>query len=347
MKRALLTGITGQDGSYLAELLLKNGYEVHGMIRRASSFNTGRIEHLYRDPHEADVRLFLHYGDLTDGSQLARLIRTVAPDEIYNLAAQSHVMVSFEQPEYTGDVAGIGTTRLLEAIRETGIQTRLYQAASSEMFGDVPPPQSEETPFQPRSPYAAAKLYAYWLTRNYREAYGMFAVSGILFNHESERRGETFVTRKISTAIARIVSGLQDRLYLGNLDAIRDWGHAKDYVRAMFEMLQQETPNDFVIGTGEGHSVREFCQLAFAHVGLDWEPFVEVDSRYLRPTEVEALVADPSKARAQLGWQPRISFSQLVASMVEADLSNVGLSLEEARERVAGGKVRSLVRSRR
>ena len=347
MKRALLTGITGQDGSYLAELLLKNGYEVHGMIRRASSFNTGRIEHLYRDPHEADVRLFLHYGDLTDGSQLARLIRTVAPDEIYNLAAQSHVMVSFEQPEYTGDVAGIGTTRLLEAIRETGIQTRLYQAASSEMFGDVPPPQSEETPFQPRSPYAAAKLYAYWLTRNYREAYGMFAVSGILFNHESERRGETFVTRKISTAIARIVSGLQDRLYLGNLDAVRDWGHAKDYVRAMFAMLQQETPNDFVIGTGEGHTVREFCQLAFSHVGLDWEPFVEVDPRYFRPTDVEALVADPSKASAQLGWQPRISFSQLVVLMVESDLNNAGLSLDEARERVASGKVRSLVRSRR
>ena len=343
MKRALLTGITGQDGSYLAELLLQNGYEVHGMIRRASSFNTGRIEHLYRDPHETDVRLFLHYGDLTDGSQLARLIRTVAPDEIYNLAAQSHVMVSFEQPEYTGDVAGIGTTRLLEAIRETGIETRLYQASSSEMFGDAPPPQSEKTPFQPRSPYAAAKLYAHWLTRNYREAYGMFAVSGILFNHESERRGETFVTRKITTAVARIVSGLQDRVYLGNLDAVRDWGHAKDYVQAMYSMLQQDTPDDFVIGTGEGHTVREFCQFAFAHVGLDWEPFVEVDRRYYRPTEVEALVANPSKANSQLGWRPTVSFAQLATSMVEADLAHLGLSLDEARRRVASGKVPSSV----
>ena len=345
MKRALLTGITGQDGSYLAELLLENGYEVHGMVRRASSFNTGRIEHLYRDPHESDVRLFLHYGDLTDGSQLARLIRTVSPDEIYNLAAQSHVMVSFEQPEYTGDVAGIGTTRLLEAIRETGIQTKLYQAASSEMFGAAPPPQSEATPFQPRSPYAAAKLYAYWLTRNYREAYGLFAVSGILFNHESERRGETFVTRKISTAVARIASGLQDRVYLGNLDAVRDWGHARDYVRAMYAMLQRDIPDDFVIGTGEGHTVREFCQLAFGHVGLDWEPFVEVDPRYFRPTEVEALVADASKASSQLGWQPQVSFGELVASMVEADLGHAGLTLDEARERVAGGKVRTLVRT--
>jgi GDPmannose 4,6-dehydratase len=343
MKRALVTGITGQDGSYLAELLLDNGYEVHGVIRRASSFNTGRIDHLYQDPHEAGVRLHLHHGDLTDGSQLARLIRTVEPDEIYNLAAQSHVMVSFEQPEYTGDVGGIGVTRLLEAIRETGIQTRLYQAASSEMFGEALPPQSEETPFRPQSPYAAAKLYAYWLTRNYREAYGMFAVSGILFNHESERRGETFVTRKISMGIARIAAGRQDRLYLGNLDAVRDWGHAKDYVRAMHLMLHQDEPDDYVIGTGEGHTVRDFCRLAFDHVGLDWKSFVEVDPRYLRPTEVGALVADATKARSLLGWAPTVSFLELVTSMVEADLAKEGLSLEEARARVAKGEVHTPV----
>jgi GDPmannose 4,6-dehydratase len=339
MRRALVTGITGQDGSYLAELLLENGYEVHGIIRRASSFNTGRIDHLYRDPHEPGVRLHLHYGDLTDGSQLARLIRTVEPDEIYNLGAQSHVMVSFEQPEYTGDVSGLGATRLLEAIRDTGIDTRLYQAASSEMFGESPPPQSEDTPFHPRSPYAAAKLYAYWLTRNYREAYGMFAVSGILFNHESERRGETFVTRKISMGIAGIVGGLQDRVYLGNLDAVRDWGHAKDHVRAMHLMLQQDEPDDYVIGTGEGHTVRDFCTLAFGHVGLDWERFVEVDPRYFRPTEVAALVADASKAHSQLGWKPTVSFPELVTSMVEADLAKAGLGLEDARARVAGGEV--------
>ena len=343
MKRALVTGITGQDGSYLAELLLDKGYEVHGLIRRASSFNTARIDHLYQDPHEADVRLFLHHGDLTDGSQLARLIRTIEPDEIYNLAAQSHVMVSFEQPEYTGDVDGIGVTRLLEAIRETGVDTRLYQASTSEMFGSALPPQSEDTPFQPRSPYAAAKLYAYWLVRNYREAYGMYAVSGILFNHEGERRGETFVSRKISMAVARIVLGLQERLYLGNLDAKRDWGHAKDYVRAMYMMLQQDVPDDYVIGTGEAHSVRDFCALAFSHVGLDWEEFVEVDPRYFRPTDVESLMANPSKARAALGWEPTISFAELVASMVEADLAKSGLNLEQARARVreglAGGEV--------
>jgi GDPmannose 4,6-dehydratase len=343
LKRALVTGITGQDGSYLAELLLDKGYEVHGLIRRASSFNTARIDHLYQDPHEADVRLFLHHGDLTDGSQLARLIRTIEPDEIYNLAAQSHVMVSFEQPEYTGDVDGIGVTRLLEAIRETGVDTRLYQASTSEMFGSALPPQSEDTPFQPRSPYAAAKLYAYWLVRNYREAYGMYAVSGILFNHEGERRGETFVSRKISMAVARIVLGLQERLYLGNLDAKRDWGHAKDYVRAMYMMLQQDVPDDYVIGTGEAHSVRDFCALAFSHVGLDWEEFVEVDPRYFRPTDVESLMANPSKARAALGWEPTISFAELVASMVEADLAKSGLNLEQARARVreglAGGEV--------
>ena len=324
MKRALVTGITGQDGSYLAELLLDNGYEVHGLMRRASSFNTARIDHLYKDPHETDVRLFLHHGDLTDGSQLARLIRTIAPDEIYNLAAQSHVMVSFEQPEYTGDVDGLGVTRLLEAIRETSVHTRLYQASTSEMFGDAPPPQSETTHFQPRSPYAVAKLYAYWLVRNYREAYGMFAVSGILFNHEGERRGETFVSRKVSMAVARIAAGAQKKLYLGNLDSARDWGHAKDYVRAMYLMLQQETPDDYVIGTGEAHTVREFCELAFSHVGLDWEKYVEVDSRYFRPTDVESLRADPSKARAALGWEPTVSFDSLVKSMVDADIAKLG-----------------------
>ena len=343
MKRALVTGITGQDGSYLAELLLENGYEVHGIMRRASSFNTGRIDHLYQDPHEVGVRLHLHYGDLSDGSQLARLIRTVQPDEIYNLGAQSHVMVSFEQPVYTGDVDGLGTTRLLEAIRETGIRTRFYQASSSEMFGDAPPPQSETTPFRPRSPYAAAKLYAYWVTRNYREAYGMYAVSGILFNHESERRGETFVTRKISTAVARIVAGLQDRLYLGNLDSVRDWGHARDYARAMHLMLQQDEPADYVVGTGEGHTVKEFCRLAFGHVGLEWEASVEIDPRYFRPTDVEALVADPSRARSQLGWEPTVSFPELVTSMVDADLAKVGLGLEDARARVTEGKVDSAV----
>lgn len=352
MKRALITGVTGQDGSYLAELLLDQGYEVHGILRRASSFNTGRIEHLRdqaseawwvrrEDPADSGLRFFLHYGDLTDGSQLARLIRMIEPDEIYNLAAQSHVMVSFDQPEYTGDVDALGTTRLLEAIRETGVETRLYQASSSEMFGDSPPPQSEETPFRPRSPYAAAKLYAHWLTRNYREAYGMFAVSGILFNHESERRGETFVTRKITIAVARIAAGLQDRVYLGNLDALRDWGHARDYVRAMHLMLQQDQPNDYVIGTGASHTVREFCELAFAHVGLDWQAFTEVDPRFIRPTEVPELMADTSRAQTQLGWQPSMSFAELVTSMVEADLAHVDLTLDEARRRVDSGKVRT------
>ena len=339
VKRALITGITGQDGSYLAEHLLEKGYEVHGVVRRASSFNTGRIEHLYQDPHEETVRLRLHYGDLTDGSQLARLIRTVEPDEIYNLGAQSHVMVSFEQPEYTGDVTGLGVTRLLEAIRESGVETRLYQAASSEMFGDAPAPQSETTPFQPRSPYAAAKLYAYWLTRNYREAYGLFAVSGILFNHEGERRGETFVTRKITRAVARIAAGATEKLYLGNLDAVRDWGHARDYVRAMHLMLQHSVAEDFVIGTGEGHTVCDFCQVAFGHVGLDWERYVEVDPRYFRPTEVEVLIADASKAREQLGWAPEVSFDELATCMVESDLASEGLTVDEARERVSERQV--------
>jgi GDPmannose 4,6-dehydratase len=335
VKRALITGVTGQDGSYLSELLLDLGYEVHGVIRRASTFNTHRIDHLYRDPHDEDVRFFLHYGDLTDGSQLARLIRKIQPDEIYNLAAQSHVLVSFEQPEYTGNATGLGVTRLLEAIRETGVRTRLYQASSSEMFGDAPPPQSEETPFRPRSPYAAAKLYAHWMVGNYREAYGLFAVSGILFNHEGERRGETFVTRKISRGVARILTGEQEKLYLGNLDAVRDWGHAKDYVKAIHLMMQQDEPEDYVIGTGEGHTVRECCELAFGHAGLAWEPFVEVDTRYFRPTDVQELRADPSKAMRQLGWRPSISFDELVTGMVEYDLAQVGLSLERARELAA------------
>ena len=321
MRKALVTGITGQDGSYLAELLLAKGYEVHGIIRRASTFNTHRIDHLYRDPHDAGVSLFLHYGDLTDGSQLARLIRKIQPDEIYNLAAQSHVQVSFEQPEYTGDVIGLGVTRLLEAIRETGVETRLYQASSSEMFGDAPPPQSEDSAFRPRSPYAIAKLYAHWMVRNYREAYGMYTVSGILFNHEGERRGKTFVTRKISRAVARIALGMQERLYLGNIDAKRDWGHARDYVEAIHLMLQQDTPSDYVIGTGEAHSVREFCELAFSHVGLDWERFVTVDARYLRPTDVDELCADPSRAMADLGWKPQVPFEELVRGMVDADMA--------------------------
>jgi GDPmannose 4,6-dehydratase len=336
MPTALITGITGQDGSFLAELLLAKGYEVHGIIRRSSSFNTDRIDHIYQDPHEADVRLRLHYGDLTDGSQLARLIRTIRPDEIYNLAAQSHVAVSFQQPEYTGDVDGIGVVRLLEAIREADVATKFYQACTSEMFGDAPPPQNEATPFRPRSPYAAAKLYAYWLTRNYRDGYGMFAVNGILFNHEGERRGETFVTRKVTRAVARIVAGLDSHLYLGNLDAVRDWGHARDYVSAMWLMMQQETPSDYVIGTGETHTVREFCKAAFGHVGLDWEPFVRIDPSYYRPTEVEHLHADPSKARRELGWTPQVSFEGLVHGMVEHDLRlQAGLDLGQAREKAA------------
>jgi GDPmannose 4,6-dehydratase len=331
-KRALITGVTGQDGSHLAELLLSKGYEVHGVIRRASTFNTHRIDHLYQDPHEQGVRMRLHYGDMTDGSQLARLIRTLEPDEIYNLAAQSHVAVSFQQPEYTGDVDALGAIRLLEAIREARIDTRLYQAGTSEMFGDSLPPQSESTPFRPRSPYAAAKVYAHWMVANYREAYGLFAVNGILFNHEGERRGETFVTRKITMAVARIVAGHVRKVFLGNLDAARDWGYSKDYVKAMWLMLQADDPEDYVVGTGESHTVREFCERAFAVVGLDWEPFVEVDPAYFRPTEVEHLRADASKVRERLGWQPETSFDELVRLMVESDLAEVGLGLEQAGE---------------
>jgi GDPmannose 4,6-dehydratase len=319
-KRALITGITGQDGSYLAEALLSKGYEVHGLIRRASTFNTSRIEHLYVDPHDPGARLFLHYGDLGDSGQLTNLIYNLQPQEIYHLAAQSHVRVSFDVPEYTGDVTGLGLTRLLEAIRRSAIKTRFYQASSSELFGDAPPPQHEDTPFQPRSPYAAAKLYAYWMVRNYREAYGMFAVNGILFNHESPRRGETFVTRKITRAAARIKLGLQKKLYLGNLEARRDWGYAPEYVEAMWLMLQQDSPEDFVIATGESHSVREFLEEVFSHLDLDWREYVEIDPRYFRPTEVECLLGDASKAKQRLGWQPRVTFKELARLMVEADL---------------------------
>lgn len=335
MKRALITGVTGQDGSHLAEHLLSLGYEVHGVIRRASTFNTHRLDHIYQDPHESGVRLRLHYGDLTDGSQISRLIRMVEPDEIYNLAAQSHVAVSFQQPEYTGNVDALGVVRLLEAIREAKIDTRLYQAGTSEMFGDSPPPQSETTQFRPRSPYAAAKVYAHWMVANYREAYGLFASNGILFNHEGERRGETFVTRKITRAVANIVGGNQEKLYLGNLDAARDWGYAKDYVKAMWLMLQTDEPDDFVIGTGEAHTVREFCVSAFEMVGLDWERFVETDSSYYRPTEVDYLRADATKARQALGWKPETSFDELVELMVRSDLADSGLDLDQARERAA------------
>jgi GDPmannose 4,6-dehydratase len=318
--KALITGITGQDGSYLAELLLSKGYEVHGLIRRASTFNTGRIEHLYVDPHDPQARFFLHYGDLSDAGQLTNLIYNIQPDEIYNLAAQSHVRVSFDMPEYTGDVCGLGVTRFLEAIRRSGIQTKFYQASSSELFGDASAPQNEKTPMRPRSPYAAAKLYAYWMVRNYREGYRMFAVNGILFNHESPRRGETFVTRKITRAVARIKLGLQEKLYLGNLEARRDWGYAPEFVEAMWLMLQQETPEDCVIATGESHSVREFLEEAFAYMDLDWREYVEIDPRYFRPTEVEYLLGDARKAREKLGWQPRVTFKELVRLMVDADL---------------------------
>ncbi len=319
-KKALITGITGQDGSYLAELLLAKGYEVHGLIRRASTFNTNRIDHLYVDPHGPDVRLFLHYGDLTDGGQLTHLIYNVKPDEIYHLGAQSHVRVSFDMPEFTGDVVGMGTTRLLEAVRRSGIRTKFYQASSSEMFGAAPPLQDEETPFQPRSPYAVAKVYAYWMVRNYREAYKLSAVNGILFNHESPRRGETFVTRKITRAAARIKAGRQDKLFLGNLDAKRDWGYALEYVEAMWLMLQQEKPEDFVIATGETHSVREFLEETFKCLDLDWKKHVQIDPRYLRPTEVEFLQGNAAKARRGLGWEPKVRFKELVRIMVDADV---------------------------
>lgn len=328
--RALITGITGQDGSYLSEFLLEQGYEVHGIIRRTSTFNTDRIDHLYEDPHQNSARLFLHYGDLTDGTTLRRILEEVQPVEIYNLGAQSHVRVSFDSPEYTVDTVGMGTLRLLEAIRDyqhrTGIQVRFYQAGSSEMFGLVQEvPQRETTPFYPRSPYACAKVYAHWQTVNYRESYDLFACNGILFNHESPRRGETFVTRKITRAIARIVAGTQKHLYMGNLDAKRDWGYAKDYVRAMWLMLQQAQPDDYVIATGETHSVQEFLELAFGHVNLNWQDYVVFDERYLRPAEVDLLIGNATKARQTLEWKPSITFEQLVHLMVDADLKALGL----------------------
>ena len=321
MKKALITGITGQDGSYLAELLLAKGYEVHGIIRRASTFNTGRIDHLYQDPHVNGVKLFLHYGDIADSTNLIKLLYRIQPDEIYHLAAQSHVRISFDIPEYTGDVTGLGTIRILEAIRETGLRTKFYQASSSEMFGRVQEiPQSETTPFYPRSPYGAAKVYAYWITVNYRESYGLFACNGILFNHESPRRGETFVSRKITRAVAHIKAGLQDKLYLGNLEAKRDWGYAREYVEAMWLMLQQEEPADFVIATGETHSVKELLEEAFSCVGLDWRSYVGIDPKYYRPAEVDLLIGDASKARRVLGWKPATTFKQLVQMMVKADM---------------------------
>ena len=361
---ALITGITGQDGSYLAELLLEKGYKVHGLIRRSSTFNTDRIDHLYVDPHASEARFFLHHGDLADSGQLTELVYNIRPDEIYHLGAQSHVRVSFDMPEFTGDVTGLGTTRLLEAIRRSGIKTKFYQASSSEMFGDSPPPQNELTPFRPRSPYAAAKVYSYWMVRNYREGYNLFAVNGILFNHESPRRGETFVTRKITRALARITFGLEDKLYLGNLNAKRDWGYAGDYVEAMWLMLQHNEPDDYVLGTGESHSVREFVDLAFNHAGieLEWKGnginekgiirslvsshspstltlasasslkvgdiLVEIDPRYFRPTEVEFLQCDPSKAREKLGWKAKVKFKDLVQMMVDADIK----ALEELKQ---------------
>jgi GDPmannose 4,6-dehydratase len=352
-KKALITGITGQDGSYLVEFLLEKGYEVHGLIRRSSTFNTERIDHIYTDPHDPKSKLFLHYGDLSDSGQLSNLIYNLMPDEIYHLGAQSHVRVSFDMPEFTGDVTGIGTTRMLEAIRRSGIKARFYQASSSEMFGDTPPPQNEETPLRPRSPYGAAKVYAHWMVRNYRAGYGMFAVNGILFNHESPRRGETFVTRKITRAIARMKYGLEKKLYLGNLEAKRDWGYAGDYVEAMWLMLQQDEPDDYVIATGETHSVKEFVNLAFHHAGIEIEwkgsgadqkgvikslasnlqplisnlnvgdVLIEIDSRYLRPLEVEFLQGDASKAKRKLGWEPKVRFEELVRMMVDADIKGL------------------------
>jgi GDPmannose 4,6-dehydratase len=322
MKTALITGITGQDGSYLAEFLLGKGYTVYGIIRRSSSFNTGRIDHIYEDPHERGARLHLVYGDLNDASSLNKLIRTIRPDEIYHLGAQSHVRVSFDVPEYTGEITGLGTVRLLEAIRESGIDTKFYNASSSEMFGSAPPPQSETTPFQPRSPYAAAKVYAHWITVNYREGYRMFAANGILFNHESPRRGETFVTRKITKAAARIKIGVQDKLFLGNLEARRDWGFAGDFVEAIWSIIQQPKPGDYVIATGETHSVREFLDESFGYLDLDWKKYVEIDSRYYRPTEVDVLQGDFSKAKREMAWEPKVHFKRLVRMMVDHDFQD-------------------------
>lgn len=321
MSTALITGITGQDGSYLAELLLEKGYEVHGLIRRASTFNTSRIDHLFKDPHEPNNKLHLHYGDITDSSGITNLLREIAPDEVYNLAAQSHVMVSFTMPTYTAQVDAVGAIALLEAIRSSKLQTKFYQASTSELFGSTPPPQNELSSFHPRSPYAAAKLYAYWTTVNYRDAYGLHATNGILFNHESPRRGETFVTRKITRAVARIASGSNEKLYLGNLDAIRDWGYAKEYVESMWLMLQAEKPDDYVVATGIGATVRQFCEEAFSHANLDWQKYVVEDPRYLRPNEVNALVGDPTKAKRLLGWSAKTHWRELANLMVDADLA--------------------------
>ena len=322
MKKALITGITGQDGSYLAELLLEKGYEVHGLIRRASTFNTGRLEHIFLDPHESGNRLHLHYGDITDAAGITNLIREIEPDEIYNLAAQSHVMVSFTMPTYTAQVDGLGTIAILEAIRSSGLKTRFYQASTSELFGSTPPPQNEDSKFHPRSPYATAKLYGYWATVNYREAYGIHATNGILFNHESPRRGETFVTRKITRAVAAIVQGKQEKLYLGNLDSIRDWGYAKEYVESMWLMLQQPQPNDYVVATGVGATVGDFCARAFEYADLDWRKYVVLDSKYIRPAEVDALIGDPSKVRVSLGWNALTHWQALADLMVEFDLNS-------------------------
>jgi len=329
-KKALITGITGQDGSYLSELLLDKGYEVHGLIRRASTFNTERIDHLYVDQHSPGARLFLHHGDLSDGAGLVRLMHQLQPDEVYHLGAQSHVRVSFDMPEYTGDITGLGTIRLLEALRDAEVNARYYQASSSEMFGASPPPQDEETPFYPRSPYGAAKVYSYWISRNYREAYGMYAVNGILFNHESPRRGETFVTRKITRAVARIAAGLQETLYLGNLDAVRDWGYAPEYVEAMWRTLQADTGDDYVVATGTSYSVRDFVDLSFKAADLEWEKYVKLDDRYLRPTEVDALIGDASKAREVLGWQAKVFTPELARIMVEADRQQLADELSGA-----------------
>lgn len=325
MKKALITGITGQDGSYLAELLLGKGYEVHGIIRRASTFNTERLNGIFKDIHTPDTRLFLHYGDLSDGEQVSNVIYNIKPDEIYHLGAQSHVRVSFDMPEYTANVTGVGTTRILEIIRKSGNNIKFYQASSSEMFGAAKPPQNEETPFNPRSPYACAKVYAYWMVKNYREGYKLFASNGILFNHESPRRGETFVTRKITRAVASILAKKQDYLYLGNLEAKRDWGYAPEYVERMYEILQQDSPDDFVIGTGEDHSVKEFVKEAFSYVGLDYQKYVRIDQRYFRPTEVETLLADITKVKKRFNWQPKITFNDLVKIMVDADMRKIGL----------------------
>ncbi|MBB0243958.1 GDP-mannose 4,6-dehydratase [Streptomyces alkaliphilus] len=333
-KTALITGVTGQDGSYLAELLLEKGYRVHGLIRRSSSFNTERIDHIYQGPQDPERSLVLHHADLSDGVAMVNLLRELRPDEVYNLGAQSHVRVSFDAPLYTGDVTGLGSARLLEAIRASGIDTRIYQASSSEMFGSTPPPQNEHTPFHPRSPYGCAKLYGYWATVNYREAYGMHASNGILFNHESPRRGETFVTRKITRAVARIRAGLQDRLYMGNLDAVRDWGYAPEYVEAMWRMLQQDEPDDYVVATGDAATVRQFLEVAFAAAGLDWSAYVRYDPKYERPSEVDALIGDASKARDRLGWEPRVRWAQLAELMVRADIELLDAELSGARVRV-------------